>query len=269
MFALTVTDFDGTLAKTDKTISDYTVNVIRAYRQNGGIFTIATGRMTEGILFSLNEVGITDDIPVISYQGADIRLAKSGKILHSSALDSDLAEEIISYCKTQGIFCQTYDDGMMVCETEHPHVARYCQVCRVSHRLVPDLCDLAKHRPLKKILTWIEEEQMPAIKKQMEKRFGDRCKVCQSSRHFLEFFDLNTDKGKALRFLANYYNVPIQSTMAFGDQFNDLEMIRAAGFGVAVQNAVPELRNAADYVAESNDLDGVAKTIARYNGLLR
>ena len=80
----------------------------------------------------------------------------------------------------------------------------------------------------------------------------------------LEVLPLGASKWRALQFLAASYSIPPQRIMAIGDDLNDLAMIRGAGLGVAMANAVEPVREAADWVTADKDHDGVADAIERY-----
>ena len=80
----------------------------------------------------------------------------------------------------------------------------------------------------------------------------------------VEVMEKGINKGKAITFMAEKLGIPVEEVMAFGDGANDIAMIEAAGIGVAMANGIPEIREAADIVAVSNDEDGVAKIIEEY-----
>ena len=80
----------------------------------------------------------------------------------------------------------------------------------------------------------------------------------------IEINDLNANKGTGLKFIADYLNIPVSATMAFGDGLNDIEMIRTAGIGVAMGNACKEILEAADHVTSDCDHDGVAEGIKTF-----
>ncbi len=85
-----------------------------------------------------------------------------------------------------------------------------------------------------------------------------------SNARLFEFNSPGAHKGAALAKLAAHLGFGIENVMALGDGLNDLTMVRDAGFGVAVANAVPEVLAAAKFVAPSNEDDGVAEAIGRF-----
>ncbi|MBQ9389489.1 MAG: HAD-IIB family hydrolase, partial [Synergistaceae bacterium] len=80
----------------------------------------------------------------------------------------------------------------------------------------------------------------------------------------IEINDTRANKGDGLKFLTEYLGLPIESTLAFGDGLNDISMIKAAGIGAAMANAVAEVKEAADYVTLDCNNDGVAEGVKRF-----
>ena len=88
--------------------------------------------------------------------------------------------------------------------------------------------------------------------------------ITKSRTYFLEFFSGKTSKAVAMEKLGLYYGIDKSSMIAVGDQINDLPMIEYAGLGVAMGNAVETVKNAADYITDTNNNDGVAKVIEKF-----
>ena len=85
-----------------------------------------------------------------------------------------------------------------------------------------------------------------------------------SIQNNIEINDINANKGSGLKFLAEYLNIPIENTLAFGDGLNDISMIKNAGVGVAMGNSCKEILDAADFVTTDCDNDGVAEGIKKF-----
>ena len=80
----------------------------------------------------------------------------------------------------------------------------------------------------------------------------------------IEVNDVTANKGDGMKYVAEYLNIPVEATMAFGDGLNDLSMIQTAGIGVAMGNACRELLEIADHVTTDCDHDGVAEGIRTF-----
>src|SRR5690606_13290051 len=118
--------------------------------------------------------------------------------------------------------------------------------------------------PTKLLVVADDGRHAQAIWERLEAAVGNRLQVTRSKARFVEMTRKGVSKGTALEDVAAYYQVPLSRMMAIGDGFNDLDMIRAAGLGVAVANSPAEVRDAADRVTESNEDDGVAIAIERW-----
>jgi hydroxymethylpyrimidine pyrophosphatase-like HAD family hydrolase len=102
-----------------------------------------------------------------------------------------------------------------------------------------------------------------------QKQFHGQLTLTRSKPIYLEFLHPNVNKGEGFKALCRELSVPLEQTAAFGDAYNDLEMLQAAGTSFVVENALPEVKAIADHVIPSNNADGVAlvmeKMIARSN----
>jgi len=114
-----------------------------------------------------------------------------------------------------------------------------------------------------KVLFVIDEDRIATIKKEAEALFP-MLTIKQSKPVYLEFAHPSVDKGEALAFTTRYYGLDRDDVIAVGDTDIDIPMLKYAGLGVAVANAVPAVREAADTVCPSNDEGGVADVIEKY-----
>ena len=102
------------------------------------------------------------------------------------------------------------------------------------------------------------------VREAAAEKFCKTLLVSSGKPYNVEAVSRKASKGRAIEILAKRYGIGLDEVMAFGDNLNDMEMIETAGFGVAVGNAVDALKERADYVAESCDADGVARTIEKF-----
>ena len=93
---------------------------------------------------------------------------------------------------------------------------------------------------------------------------GQEAELLFSRSEYLEIMASGTSKGRALEVVCDYYKIDVSRAMAFGNGQNDTEMLKKAGFSVAVANSADEVKKAADFVTESNNEDGVAVALERF-----
>ncbi|MNG03780.1 putative phosphatase [compost metagenome] len=93
---------------------------------------------------------------------------------------------------------------------------------------------------------------------------GDKLHITKSKPHYLEFMHKEGTKGHAITFLAEHIGCSLDEVIALGDAWNDREMLEVAGLGVAMENALPELKALANYVTKSNNDDGVRHVLEKF-----
>ena len=109
----------------------------------------------------------------------------------------------------------------------------------------------------------VEEEKSKSIVKELEKADIEGCTLTQSGSFLVEVVNKAYSKATAVEFLAKYYGVPVEKTLAIGDQLNDIPMIERAGFGAAVANADEALKRVADFVSDKTNDEGAVGSIIK------
>ncbi len=259
-------DFDGTLFTSDKRLTDYTVETVKEYVARGGIFIICTGRMHISAVEYTKVLGTDHQkISVVSMQGACIK-DREGETLNSVYLEFETALKIIEYFENKGEYVHVYcDDAVLVKEYNDINLI-YQKLCNVPLRRVGKVSDFVrnnKHQCLK-VLAVIPPEKVSYYLGEFDKMNLPDVKYFMASRSYFETVSKNAGKEEGLREVCKILGVDKSEVMAFGDNGNDIGMIEEAGFGVAVANAREEVKKVADYVCQSNDEDGVAKTIRKF-----
>lgn len=259
-------DFDGTLATTDKRITDFTVQTIKEYVARGGIFIICTGRMHISAVKYTKILGTEHQkISVVSMQGACIK-DKDGETLSSVYLKDETALKVIEYFENKNEYVHVYSDEAVLVEDFNEINLTYQKLCSVPLKKVGKISDYVRkaHHKCIKVLAVIPPEKSKFYLDEFDKMKFDDAKYFMASRSYFETVSKGAGKEEGLKEVCKILGVDKSEVMAFGDNGNDLAMIKEAGFGVAVANAREEVKNVADYVCESNDDDGVAKTIRKF-----
>jgi Cof subfamily protein (haloacid dehalogenase superfamily) len=260
-YKLLATDLDGTLMGDGFTLSSRVKTVIRRAIDRGVHVTLATGRGYAATLQYARELGITT--PLICYQGGQIRDPGSGEVLHNVTMPRALAKEAIRLARERGWhLCLYVDDQAFLSELLHPPEFYERWVSMTVH-CVPDLTVALDGEPTKFIII-ADEPQADRIEKELRAHMDGHLKVVRSHRFFVEGNPLQATKGQALAHLAGLLGVARSEVMAIGDQGNDADMVAWAGLGVAMGNAVPQVKAVSDHVAPSVDEDGAAVAIERF-----
>jgi len=260
---LVAMDLDDTLLRDDWTISPRVVKAIQRAQAQGVIMTIATGRMSISTRPYVEQLGL--DVPVITYHGAMIQQVLSEEILFRRVIPSAVAAEIVQYVMERGIYVQVYLENRVITTELNKWSREYARIASVPIE-EEDLSSLLSQEPegVEKILLMGEESELDQLAPLLAQRYGERVHLTKSKPCFLEMTDYSVNKGVALSALAEHLGIVQEEVMAIGDSFNDLEMIKYAGLGVAMGNARSEIKEQADIVTVTNEEDGVAEAIERY-----
>ena len=260
---LVAMDLDDTLLRNDWTISPRVVKAIRKAQDQGIKMTIATGRMPISARPYVEQLGV--DVPVITYHGAMIQQVLSGDILFRRVIPSALATEIVQDVTDRGVYVQIYLKDRVITTELNDFSHEYARISSVNIE-EGDLSMVLSQEPegVEKILLMGEEASLDQLAPLLQQCYGEKIHLTKSKPCFLEMTDGSVNKGVALAALAGHFGIDRSEVMAIGDSFNDLEMIKYAGLGVAMGNARLEIQEQADIVTVTNEEDGVAEAIERY-----
>ena len=262
-YKLVISDFDGTLLRSDDIISDETKSAIKEFTRLGGIFGISTGRSFDSISKRLSELGLSGRFPVMSCQGALSHDSESSELLSDIPMDREAAVEFLRRAEDMGLTCQYYSSrGVYVPELNEKNRYYFART-RLTPVAVGKVSDCAAvtEDKIYKTLCFIEPRDRARVLAKMEGIEGT--KVFASHAMLVEAVSIRAGKGNGLIATCKAYGVPPEMSVAIGDELNDIEMIKAAGLGVAMYNAVDEAKKAADFVTDTNDNDGVAKVLRK------
>ena len=266
-------DLDGTLLRSDKSISPRTMQTLLAARDRGVLLVPATGRL----LRSLPE-------PLLDSRLTRYRILINGAQVYDSVLDHTMLREdltpalamrMLHFLKDHNVVRGVYIDGLGHMSREDyaaldtiAGVPASAALMRRTYRPEDDLEALTSaSASVQKVLAFFHNpDEKHAVIREIISRFPGYA-VSSSLGNNIEINAKNATKGNALRFLCKAVGLSPAQCMAFGDGTNDYSMLRAAGLGVAMGNASEEVQSCADAVTETNDNDGVARMIERVLGL--
>lgn len=266
-YPLIVSDFDGTLVKKDGTIDEKNKKAIAEYIAVGGKFAISTGRMPAGILARTKELGLQG--MVCCCQGAIIVDIESNEVISQGRIPLDTTIEICKKMEAMDLHIHVYDLWDYYCNKDDEALKFYEKAVKSKAKIVADkpLSVFVKEENLAsyKVLAMVPAEENEKVLKELSAENFKDCELTKSDAYLVEVVNKNYSKGTAVEFLAKYYNVPIEKTIAVGDQRNDLPMIKKVGLGIAVKNADDALKEAADYVcAYTNEEGAIGEIIEEF-----
>lgn len=262
-YKLVISDFDGTLLRRDDIISDETKSAIKEFVSSGGIFGISTGRSFESISKRLGELGLEGRFPVMSCQGALSNDSESGTLLADIPMDKKAAVEFLLRAENMGLTCQFYTEKDVFVPELNKVNRYYFERTRLTPIAVEKVSDyaLSTQEKIYKTLCFINPGDRTRVIGKMQGIAGTQ--VFASHAMLVEAVSSHAGKGNGLIATCKAYGILPELSVAIGDELNDVEMIKAAGLGVAMANAVDEAKKAADYVTDTNENDGVAKVLRK------
>ncbi len=253
---LLCTDIDGTLLSSDRTISKENRHAIEYFKSEGGLFTFVTGRMpyyAKDIYDTVHPntaVGCTNGSTVYDFV--------SGNYLYADALPScatGLMSEIVAALPDIGVQLNGLYSACF------SHTNRATELYEAAIHYPHAVCKPEEFtEPLAKIVfAHLEKEKLATVAELLSKHKDFA--FLRSESILYEVLPKGTHKGVALQHLAEHHGIPIGRTVALGDYDNDVGMLRTAGVGIAVKNATPLAKAAADRITVSNDEHAVARVI--------
>jgi len=242
------TDLDGTLLRRDKTISQYTASVFNRCKDIGVKIVFATARPVRAVSKWLN-IDIQSDA-CIYHNGAVVKIGE--ELFQETGIDHATVTNLLGEVKK-------LDNMKIAAEINDTLYANFdaSTIWPGVEYCVTDLCNLPELPADKIIIITIDKAKISKI----EQLFDESLYWEISENEVLMVMNKNARKRNAIKEIANHFGITLAETAAFGDDYNDIEMLQDCGIGVAVANAIDETKAAADLICDTNENDGVAEWI--------
>ncbi len=259
-------DFDGTLYRDDYSVSQENRKEIKNYIANGGKFIISTGRLFASIYPHLVDLDLHGE--VITTQGAEIYNIDNKKLVWSSFYSNEQAVFVMKYVESQqNVTPMCYIDNQVYAKEENEPIKLFSKIVGLQVNFVGENLTAYLQKSSKspsKILAMCNDSMADEFIQKCSNAIGNDYEVCKSQSFLIEILTAGVNKGSAVKYLCQKYGWDKSKIICIGDSGNDNSMIEYAGLGVAVGNAFDQTKKVADYISETNDNDGVAKTIRRF-----
>lgn len=254
-------DLDDTLLSGDLSISQINRQAISHAVSMGVKVTISTGRMFRSTLPYVEQLKL--DVPVITYQGALIKNAMSEEVVLARPLPLDISLDIIEESRKHGVHIQVYIGDDYFFDKYNGYSQLYYDLSGIEGKAVRRLEDFLVEAPLK-VLIMDSPETISYLTGLYADMFKGRAEITISKSNYLEFTNIEANKGSALEHLAQSLGIKREEVIAIGDGYNDISMIKYAGLGVAMGNAPLDVKKYADFITCSNEDNGVAHVIKKF-----
>lgn len=260
MFKIIFSDIDGTLLNADREISDYTIQTVK--KLNDTPFILISSRMPAAMRHLQEKMGIQNQ-PLISYNGGLILV--DDKAVSSTEIPIEILEKLHDFNKDDIHLSLFHHDEWFAPRDDfwtrreinntkvHPEIRGNSEIIEKW---------TSESKGAHKIMAMGEEEKINKIWDYLEENFPEDLHLYRSKPTYIEIAPKSISKLTAVEhLLKNHYQIPLSQSLAFGDNYNDIDMLRGVGMGIAVGNAKPEVLEVAHMVTEPGKEDGVAKSI--------
>lgn len=252
-------DIDGTLLNSEHQMTERTSSAIRRLHRHGIPFVFISARSREGIYPILQEHNLT--CPVVACNGAMI-LDENGSVLHTTVMPWSVVREVL-YELENGRFDAAWNlyttEGWFVRSRFDSRIQEEERIVKASSQ---EVCvdKLPDSTQALKILCLVDLRQMEALMNELKERFP-MLNVVPSCDYQLEIMDLSINKAEGLRIFCALNGIPVSDVLAFGDNYNDREMLECVGLGILMGNAPVDLKRAGFMLTSDNNHDGLASAI--------
>jgi Cof subfamily protein (haloacid dehalogenase superfamily) len=248
-------DLDHTILGDSLEFRPALVRAVRSVRDAGIVPMIATGRMFASARPYARELDVT--APIVCYQGALVADPVSGEWLLHRPMGVELAHEVIDAVAAAGFHMNVYVDDRLYVESLNEEAVTYARHARLEAHAVGDLRAWLD-RPTTKIVVVGDPAALDELQAHLRSGLAGRLFIAKSLPFFLELALPGVSKGAALGFVCARLGIATADVVAFGDGANDVELLEAAGLGVAVGEADPALDGVAGWRVPDVEHDGVA-----------
>ena len=251
-------DMDGTVLTSEHKVSDKLKNKLNELEEKGIKIFVATGRSYSGTKRYLELIGIKN--PVITYNGGRIVNPLTDEVVYENAIKPEIVEKIIKLAREKDIHLNLYNEDKLYFERNGGEGEKYAAKTGMPFEVV-NFDDFIGKNSTKGLLL-APNDKLLELKEELEKSFEGVYFVF-SQPTYLEILNEGVNKGGAVRELLKQYGISADEAMAFGDQLNDLEMLKTVKYGYLMGNATDELKKEfpKDRITLTNDEDGIYEVI--------
>ena len=258
---LVVSDVDGTLVQTDKSLAASTIAAAQRLQQAGVPLAIVSARPPRGMQWLQDALHLTG--PLAGFNGGSL-VAPDGTVLEQRLVPPAAARTALDLFRARGISAWLFTaTEWLVLDPNGPHVDHERHTVRFSERVV-DSFDPYLDQVGKLVGCTDDAPLLASVETELQGLLGDTAAARRSQTYYLDVTHQEANKGNAIRLLADVQGITVDEVAVLGDMMNDVPMFKVAGFSVAMGNASAEVRSYASAVTEANDRDGWAQAVDRF-----
>lgn len=270
-----ILDVDGTLTNSKKVITEETKNTLIEAQNKGAILVLASWRPTSWLIDFAKELKMYGNNGLlVSFNGSKVVDCQTEEVLFNETMTVEQGKEVLEHMKNfkvkpmidkdDYLFVNNVYDCYVEFKGEPFNVIQYESRGGKFKLCEKDDLALFADYPLNKILTTGDPEYLKENYKEMMEPFKNSLNCMFTAPFYFEFTAQGIDKAKALDTVLTARGYSKDEMIAFGDGHNDASMVEYAGLGIAMSNAVEDLKSIANEITLSNEEDGIAHTLKKY-----
>mgnify|MGYP001028815229 CR=1 FL=1 len=264
-YEMIVLDLDGTLTNRDKVVTPRTKAALMKAQERGKKVVLASGRPTQGVMPLAKELRLDEYSGyILSFNGGRIINCKTGETVFARSLPVSANKKIIGLAEEHQVDIATYEGSRIISSNpESPYGKLESRINGMELWKPEDMKEYVNFE-VPKFLMMEDGDYLAMVEPKVKAAMGKNFSIYRSDPFFLEVLPKGIDKAQSLERLLEVLGLTKEQMIACGDGYNDLTMIKYAGLGVAMENAVLPVRSAADYITASNNDDGVGLVVEKF-----
>lgn len=267
MSKILFSDLDGTLLKDNKTVSEKNKAAINKLIEEGNYFAICTGRPVASGRRVAKELGLnTPGCYMICFNGGVVYDCAADRVLKEYSLLLNDVYRLFEAAEKEGLHIHTYNDTDILSLKHTKELDYYRFKSNMTYKIISNLVDGIDKAPQKCLLCNLDsQEKLLKFQADNMEWTKQNMNCFFSCQEYLEYVPKGIDKGSSIEYLCDFLNIPLENSVAVGDERNDISMIQAAHVGVAMKNSHEDVFAFADYVTEhDNNHDAIAEVIEKF-----
>ncbi len=266
MVSAIAVDLDGTIINNEKKISEKDRNAIMKARELGIKIIVCTGRPpSSAIEFAKDLSGSSTGNYVIAFNGAAIMDVSKEEIIKSFLLPNDLADPIVDVANELDYLVIGFGKDKYFANMGGDDLTGYIDRVKIPIEIDKNFNKKYKNDYYNILIKNSNRQALEKAKDMLHDYAQGKMNMMYSASVLLEFFNLNATKGNALKSLSSLLSIPLSNILAIGDNFNDISMLKEAGYSAAVANSEDEVKAIAGYVAKNdNNNSAVSEIIEKF-----
>lgn len=263
-YKLIAFDVDDTLLNTEKIITPKTKEALLNAQKSGVKLCVASGRLPYGVKPYADELNVLENGGYyFGFNGGAVLNSKN-ELIGTTFLDSKYIEPVYNVLRNTNITTMVHKGDVIYADRKvnaYTHIES--DVIGLPLNLVDDIADFVDWK-LHKILLCGEPDELKETEKTLIEMFGKEVDIYFSAPWFLEVMPQGVNKGIGIETICRDMGIDLKETIAFGDNYNDIHMLKKAGLGIAMGNADEKVKQSADYVTNTCDRDGIAEALNKF-----